>query len=44
MGNSNLTEPHIKESNLEVFKYSSLYGRHELQGNSIVKKYELLES
>ena len=43
MGNSNLEEARLKESHLEIFKYSNFYGRHELAGNYAVKKYELAE-
>lgn len=43
MGNSNLEEARLKESHLEVFKYSSFYGRHELADDYAVKKYELAE-
>lgn len=43
MGNSNLELARLKESHLEIFKYSNFYGRHELVGNNAVKKYELAE-
>lgn len=43
MGNSSLEEARLKESHLEVFKYSSFYGRHELTGDYAIKKYELSE-
>jgi hypothetical protein len=39
MGNSNIQEAGIGEDELELYKHSSFYGRHELRDGKVIKKY-----